>query len=261
MIKNILVAILCFSLLFVAFHPEFFGNLTVFDTLDGHKQVFLDGLPRENCALDDFLISPEGLYVCTSEGAHEKFVKVDSGNKINDSIYSFLLTIDSEVPSFYGDSCFYGDSKIDFWYGSSDPLSKMSRLEKREHYCDLWYDTTARRCFVFDGVLWYASSNELLSNSYTGMFSFDDIFSFGYELTIGTVEVVTSIFKGPEAFVERFNQWRVCIFGDVTVFDFIDNFTDRLPVIREIKNFVKDVIEPLNEDFGNLVTWIQEKIK
>ena len=91
--------------------------------------------------------------------------------------------------------------------------------------------------------------------------SFTEIFGFGYELTFGTIETATSIFKGPEAFVARFKQWRVCIFGDVTVLDFIDNFTDRLPVIRELKEVVELVIAPLSDDFADLVDWIRDKIK
>ena len=272
MIEKIFVVILCFSLLFIAFNPDFLSSASVFDPFDGHKQVFSDGLPRENCALDDLLISPFGLYVCVAEGTPGEFVNADSTNKINDSIFNFISEIKNEVPSAWGDdSGFTFDSKLDFWCGSSDPLFKMSELEKREHYCDLWYDTTVDRCYVFDGAEWHLTSNEVVNKLYTGMISFNDIFGFGYELTIGTFEVITSIFKGPDVFFARFDQWRITLFGDVTILGFLLSIVDRsiefldsivlkIPILKDIKPVIDDIIMPFKNLVYDLVTWIDEKI-
>ena len=90
--------------------------------------------------------------------------------------------------------------------------------------------------------------------------TFSEIFLFGYELTIGTFEVFTSIFRGPEALHERFSIWRDHIFGDFTVLDFLDSFTDRLPVIRTLKRFAENVIAPLEDVFTDLTDWVRRKI-
>ena len=103
----------------------------------------------------------------------------------------------------------------------------------------------------------------LVPNPETGTFStpsFSEVFGFGYELTFGTIELATSIFKGPDAFFQRFEAWSSKVFGTYTIFDFIDAFTDKLPVIRQLKEFVEFVISPLSEDFSDLVEWIQDKL-
>lgn len=93
-----------------------------------------------------------------------------------------------------------------------------------------------------------------------GFPTFDEMFDFGYEITIGTVEVGASIFKGPSAFLTRFDKWRRAVFGDVTLLDFLDELTDRLPVIRTLKNFVEGVLEPLSDSFKDLTAWIKDHI-
>lgn len=90
--------------------------------------------------------------------------------------------------------------------------------------------------------------------------TFSEIFLFGYELTVGSVEVVTSIFKGPDAFLERFSSWRSNVFGEFTVLDFLDSFTDRIPVVRTLKRFAENVIAPLDDVFTDLSDWIRRKL-
>ena len=90
--------------------------------------------------------------------------------------------------------------------------------------------------------------------------TFSEIFLFGYELTVGSVEVLTSIFKGPEAFLERFSTWRSNVFGEFTVLDFLDSFTDRIPVVRTLKRFAENVISPLEDVFSDLSDWIRRKL-
>ena len=85
---------------------------------------------------------------------------------------------------------------------------------------------------------------------------FTEIFAFGYELTFGTIEVFVSIFNGPEALIERFDQWRVAVFGDYTLVSFLDSITDRIPLIRGIKDFFDPLIDEMS-DFGD---WVKDKI-
>lgn len=272
MLKNIFVVFLCFSLLFIAFHPDFLKEHSIFDTLDGHKQVFFDGFPLENCSLDDFLVTPGALYVCTSEGTPGEFEIVSSGIEISNSIFCYINDIENEVPGVFGASSFADDSKLEFWYGSSDPLINMSKHEKLDHYCDIWFDTEFDRCYVFDGYLWHLTSNEFVNSSHVGVSSYNDVFSFGYELTIGSFEVVTSIFKGPNVLFARFEQWRDTLFGDVKLFDFIfkwistivDNLNkiaESLPVIGPLKRFVDNILAPFESIFKDILEWAKEKIK
>ena len=90
--------------------------------------------------------------------------------------------------------------------------------------------------------------------------TFTEVFGFGYELTFGTIEMGTSIFKGPEAFLLRFESWSRTVFGNFTIFDFLDQFTDKFPILRQLKEFVEFVIAPLQDDFGDLVEWIKDKL-
>ena len=90
--------------------------------------------------------------------------------------------------------------------------------------------------------------------------TFDEMFDFGYEITVGTIEVAVSIFQGPSKFLTRFDKWRHAVFGDVTLLDFLDELTDRLPVIRTLKNFVEGVLEPLSDSFENISNWIKEHL-
>ena len=94
----------------------------------------------------------------------------------------------------------------------------------------------------------------------SGFPTFDEMFDFGYEITVGTIEVAVSIFQGPSKFLARFDKWRHVVFGDTTLLDFIDELTDRLPVIRTLKNFVEGVLEPLSDSFENISNWIKEHL-
>ena len=109
-------------------------------------------------------------------------------------------------------------------------------------------------------VLLFVAFNPTYLSSESELPTFSRIFVFGYELTVGSVEVLISVFKGPGALADRFAAWRVNVFGQVTVFDFIDNFTDRLPVVRTLKGFVEAVISPLQDVFAELSTWIRNRL-
>ena len=89
---------------------------------------------------------------------------------------------------------------------------------------------------------------------------FSDVFVFGYEIIVGPFEIMKSAFDGPDAFVSRFSQWRSNVFGEITLLDFLDNITDRVPVLRNVKNFVESVIAPLEDVFGDLSEWIRKKL-
>ena len=94
----------------------------------------------------------------------------------------------------------------------------------------------------------------------SGVPSFSEIFGFGYELTIGTLEVFVSVFKGPDALITRFTQWRTVIFGENTIISFLDAFTDRLPIVRTLKDFAESVIQPLEDVFSDLAEWLRKKL-
>lgn len=116
-------------------------------------------------------------------------------------------------------------------------------------------------CFTLLFVAFHADT--YLSPNENGEFatvSFEEIFGFGLELTVGTFQVLTSIFKGPTVFYNRFTQWRKVVFGDFTLIDFIDNFTDRFPALRITKDFVESVLSPLQDVFEDLSEWIREKL-
>ena len=93
-----------------------------------------------------------------------------------------------------------------------------------------------------------------------GVPEFSEIFTFSYELTIGSLEVVSCIFKGPDAFLTRFSVWRSNVFGDVRIIEYIDNFTDQMPVLRDLKSFAESVITPLKDVFSDIAEWVREKI-
>ena len=101
--------------------------------------------------------------------------------------------------------------------------------------------------------------------------SFFEIFDFGYTITFGTVDLVVSVFKGPEVFFQKFDVWRDTIFGDVTLFDFLvtivdrsvsflDSIAERIPVIRDIKHVIDTILLPFEEVVSDLIDWLSEKI-
>ena len=283
MFKHIFIVFLCFVLLFLAFDSSYLKSESIFDTIDGHKQIFI-GAPFEDVSFEegDLILDPLGLYVFTSGG--EDFSSADykkaEDNALNDQIWDFLYNIDNKVHNVYNLDLFGGDGKIDVWFSSSDPLPDGVNPD---HYCDLWYNSFTDSCAIYDGSTWFYFDDELVSTPYTGMPSFNDSFSFGYELTIGTFEVVASIFKGPDALFSRFEQWRVTLFGDVKLFDFVtkwiskcitilNDIAESLPVIGPLKRFIDSsleplegfidkVLEPLEDVFGNLAEWIRDKIR
>ena len=273
MFKHIFIVFLCFVLLFLAFDSSYLECESIFDTVDGHKQLFSDVMFPENTLIEegDFIVSADSLYVFTSGGkdfSSADYKKVKD-NTLNDQIWDLFLNIDKKVDNPLNSSLFYGDHKIDVWYSSKDPLENV-RLSK-EHYCDLWYNPFDDSCGIFNGQIWMNLEDELVSTPYTGMPSFNGAFSFGYELTIGTIEVVTSIFKGPEAFFDRFDQWRVTVFGDVTVWgfltsiversiDFLDSIALKIPVVRELKQVIDNILLPFENIISDVVDWINEKI-
>ena len=101
--------------------------------------------------------------------------------------------------------------------------------------------------------------------------TFFEIFDFGYTITFGTVDLVVSVFKGPEVFFQKFDVWRTTIFGDVTLFDFLvtivdrsvaflDSIAERIPVIRDIKHVIDTILLPFEEVVSYLIDWLSEKI-
>lgn len=101
--------------------------------------------------------------------------------------------------------------------------------------------------------------------------TFFDIFDFGYTITFGTVDLVVSVFKGPEVFFQKFDVWRDTIFGDVTLFDFLitivdrsisflDSIAERIPVVRDIKHVIDTILLPFEEVVSDLIDWLSEKI-
>lgn len=101
--------------------------------------------------------------------------------------------------------------------------------------------------------------------------TFFKIFDFGYTITFGTVDLVVSVFKGPEVFFQKFDVWRTTIFGDVTLFDFLvaivdrsvaflDSIAERIPVIRDIKHVIDTILLPFEEVVSDLIDWLSEKI-
>ena len=114
--------------------------------------------------------------------------------------------------------------------------------------------------FILVFVLLYLAFHQAYLDPSNGVPEFSDIFTFSYELTVGSLEVVSCIFKGPDAFLTRFSVWRSNVFGDVRIIEYIDNFTDQMPVLRDLKSFAESVITPLKDVFSDIAEWVREKI-
>ena len=83
--------------------------------------------------------------------------------------------------------------------------------------------------------------------------SFSDIFSFGYEITIGSVEVVVSTFK------ERLGQWQDNVIG-FRLKDYINSFIMDMPVINTLVTFVKKCLNPLENIYVKIAEWLIDKL-
>ena len=124
-------------------------------------------------------------------------------------------------------------------------------------------------CFA---LLFLAFNPEYMSSDYTdlhGMPSFSEVFVFGYELTVGTVELLTSILKGPDAFFDKFDQWRTTLFGEDVKFvdflsrlvtrsiEFLDQIARQIPVVKDVKNFIDTILSPLENFLDNIPDWLK----
>lgn len=101
--------------------------------------------------------------------------------------------------------------------------------------------------------------------------TFFEIFDFGYTITFGTVDLMVSVFEGPEVFFQKFDAWRATIFGDVTLIGFLfsiverhnaflDSIAERIPVVRDIKHVIDTILLPFEEVVSDLIDWLSEKI-
>lgn len=312
--KNIFILLLCFVLLYVAFHPSFLQkDESLFDEIDGSRKIVyrdLDGSIEYPLNSYDYVVDLEGVYVLDSD-----IYSLDSlsdNSRFYGTDHEYYKQVYDFVEHFYRNSDIYfdvsydrngsyeyahvfdEDCAIEFFYSSYDPHSSILGTMHLECIGDFWIDTNFNRIKIYDGCCWQDIRYDLLEkySDYQGYkkllnVSFDDdayggIFNFGYELTIGTFEVVTSIFKGPDKFFERFSSWRTTLFGEVKLFDFItgwftrsidllNDLADKLPVIGPLKGFIdncletligfiENVIGPLEDSFSNLVNWIRDKI-
>ena len=270
--KNILIVFLCFALLFVCFTPSFFESESLFDVLDGHRQVFMNGAVISSCNSGDFLLGLDCLYIIDTdiydgETLNPSDLKEISLNtSYNRSVFDFLYQLDS-YGSSYGFQPYYGDLKIDVWYSFSDPLSqgeKNTASLNHLHDGDLWYDLGSERCYIFTGRSWqffdYEAYESILTNPTFYSFDFDTIFKKGYECTFGTFEVLVSIFKGPDAFFTEFDEWRSVLFGDVTIVSFLDSIFEKIPVVRDIKHVIEKLILPFEDIINDIYDFVRDKV-
>ena len=79
-----------------------------------------------------------------------------------------------------------------------------------------------------------------------------EIFSFGYEVTFGTFEVIATLRDGPQAFYDRFIVWKTALIGDYNLIDFLDFVTDRSPTVRIFKKIIRES--------PDIMDWIHQKI-
>ena len=274
MIKKIFIVFLCFVLLFIAFNPNSLDSLQsdLFDTYDGYKQFYFSSIPDSSYGIDDLWIDDKGnMYKCINDSYLESFSSqhwsVLNQNVIDQNpVYDFFF-YNFEVEPYF-DFEEQSDGKIELWYQGSDPsYSWKTPSDKLLHYGDFWYDTSNNAQYEWRDDEWMELPFVFSDSS----ISFDDIFGFGYELTIGTIEVITSVFKGSDVFFTRFDQWRITVLGDITLFDFLVSIVDRsvdfldsiayrIPVIRDIKHVIDTILLPFEEVVSDLIDWLSEKI-
>ena len=332
MTKNILIVFLCFTLLFVAFNPSALSNASsIYDELDGSRQIIHLGTADWGDSYPvysgDYLIDYEELYVVdydilsfqNIEGPlRGYFVENSTLQSMSDdfykNIYDFISHYYENWDLYFNcnsadeyDLCypFALDGKIEFFHSMSDPHSSVKNIMHPEYAGDFWYNTTFKKCYVYDGFSWqeidyeslekystYHGYNEVLDASFDQV-DYNEVFDFGYELTIGTLEVATSIFRGSDEFFSRFDRWKSVLFKDVNIIEFIfdlfdriikyaidwigesfnlvKEFVDKLPIIGPLSRFVdscldvfigfiQNVIAPLEDVFGDLSKWIRDKL-
>lgn len=321
MLKNIAIVFLCFTLLYATFFPAYLQDSpSIYDKNDGSVQIVHWGSAFRgySCPIysGDYLIDYEELYVFDNdilsfqniEGPlRGYFVENSTLQSMSDdfykNIYDFISHYYENWDLYYFPNpndehydCypFADDGKIELFYSYYDPHSSVKGYKHPELAGDFWYNRIFEKCYVYDGFEWQEVmyNNPVLDVKLTEFYS-DKAFEFGYELTIGTFEVVTSIFKGSDAFFSRFDQWKETLFGDIKLFDFLFGFierviqalidwidtavdelnvlVDKLPVIGPLKRFmdscfdvlmrlIQNVIAPLEESFADLVQWIKDKL-
>ena len=328
MTKNILIVFLCFTLLFVAFNPSALSNASsIYDELDGSRQIIhLGSSSWSSCypiCNGDYLIDYEEVYVVNTDissktelkgSLRENATLQNPSNEFYKKIYYFVEHFYEKYDLYYNhnsldEKCdcvpFAEDGKIEFFYSMSDPHSSVKNIMHPEYAGDFWYNTTFKKCYVYDGFSWqeidyeslekhsiYHGYNEVLDAS-LGQVDYNEVFDFGYELTIGTLEVVTSVFKGSDEFFSRFDRWKNVLFKDVNILEFIfdlleriityaidwtveafsliKEFVDKLPIIGPLSRFVdscldvligfiQNVIAPLEDVFTDLSKWIRDKL-
>lgn len=275
MIDNILLVILSFLLLFLAFNSDYLSNSDtfVFDVSDGYRQFFFVE-PYGSYSKSDLWLNDNGeLYYCEL-GMFDTFRQSDWRKLVQEEIDSIpvydAIFYNYEVEPYF-DFRSQADGKIEFWYQILDPAENWSSISDIAlHDGDYWYDSLNDVCYQWFEDHWGDTGTENVLAE-PKRISFDTAFDFGYELTIGSLQVLTSIFKGPDAFFTRFDQWRATIFGDVTLFgfltaaversvDFLDSVASKIPVVREINTVLDDVFMPFRRIIQDLVEWLDDKI-
>lgn len=270
MIEKIFVVILCFSLLFIAFNSDFIEP-TAFDIYDGYKQFYFSSFPDSSYSLDDLWIDDNGImYRCISDPCSGSFSNqhwsiLKTNTILQNPVYDFFYYNFETEPYFDFEK--QSDGKIELWYQSSDPsYIWVTDSDKALHDGDLWHNTDNDIQYE-----WFEDHWQIISVFNNSSATYDDIFGFGYELTIGTFEVITSIFKGPDVFFARFDQWRITLFGDVTILGFLYSFFTRcldflndvaysLPLIRDIKYVIDFVLKPFESIISPLDNWLKNNL-
>lgn len=259
--KNIFILILCFLLLFVAFHPGTLESDSFIFDYDGHRQIFFND-PVDGYRLTDLWISSDGtVYICKRN--FRDLLSLDDWEVLDQSELqtpglSYVLSLErSQV-----------DNKIEFWYQTNPPSDSWDQGAKAAHEGDLWYVFGDEVAFQYVNGEWIDVQNaDLFADP--DFVSFDDVFEFGYAITIGFFEMLVSIFKGYDVFIEAFEKWKTALIGDLTIadfliglvkgaFSFLDTLTDELPVIREIKAVIANVFDPIAEIVNDVIDWCKD---
>ena len=277
MLKNVFILILCFTLLFVAFNQELIiGYSSIFDDIDGHRQLFFKIPDEFYYEKDDFLIYESEFYICNYHSKDSVFsfsdwISVSPSDVYSNPVYDYIF-YNYEVEPYF-DFLNQIDGKIDFWYQFTDPSSSwITDDEKMLHDGDFWFNTSNEIAYswVFDDWV-VISEDEAIFYPDNDLTSFNEIFEFGYEVTFGTLETITSIFKGPAVFFNRFDLWRKNLFGDVTILSFISSWIDRsvdmldsialkIPLIKDLKTVIDTILLPFENIISDVIEWITDKI-
>lgn len=95
----------------------------------------------------------------------------------------------------------------------------------------------------------------------SSMPTFDEVFEFGYNVTVGPFVVLASVKDGIPAFWNELNDWFGSVFGfnADNLMDFFEDkiFGDLTNAIESIKTFFSTVFDPVKD----LVQEIRDKIK